>query len=85
MDRVIVTRPMLGITEMQVCAIKDVTDKEILEVCNFENPSGTTEGWNTVVRNIDQGFEPDLLPVQCEDYSNRLHFVVVSKTEGDVK
>ena len=48
--RVIVTRPVVGICNMQVCIVKDATDEEILRVCNKENPSGTSHGWATVVR-----------------------------------
>jgi len=70
MAKVIVTRPMLGLCHMQVCAIKDVTDEEILEVSNRENPSGTTGGWSSVIR------EGDGKPGQCSDYPNRMHFLV---------
>lgn len=58
---------------MQVCAIKDATDEEILEVCNKENPSGTSGGWLEVVR---EG-EENMLPVTCEDHPERVHYLVV--------
>ncbi|MDD5649009.1 MAG: hypothetical protein PHF86_01085 [Candidatus Nanoarchaeia archaeon] len=80
MDRVIVTREMIGICMMQVCAITDATDEEILEVCNRENPSGTRVGWNSVIREIK---ENDLfrikenLPVDCESFGNRKHFLIL--------
>jgi hypothetical protein len=70
MARVIVTRFMVGICHMQVCAIADVTDEEILEVCNRENPSGTTAGWGKVIR------EGDGKHRQCSDYPDRMHFLV---------
>jgi hypothetical protein len=65
---------------MQVCAVKDATDDEILEVCNRENPSGTSNGWSSVVREIqeDSMFRTkEALPVQCEEYPDRLHFIVL--------
>ncbi len=50
MDRVVVTIPFSGICYMQVCAVSDATDEEILEVANSKNPSGTTNGWVEVAR-----------------------------------
>lgn len=71
LPRVQVTRAVLGIAHMQVCAVKDATDEEILGVCNQENPSGTTSGWTRVHR------EGALYgPVGCKDHSDRLHIIV---------
>lgn len=70
MDRVVVTIPVMGICHMQVCAVKDATHEEILEVCNRENFSGTSNGWNEVC--ADNGREP----IQCEDDENRIHYLV---------
>jgi hypothetical protein len=78
--RVIVTRPMVGLVAMQVCAVADVTDEEILAVCNTENPSGTSGGWSKVLREITPGSlydAKDCLPTQCSDHSDRLHFLVL--------
>lgn len=75
--RVIVTRPMVGIAHMQVCAVSDATDYEILEACNDRNPSGTTHGWSSVVRSNEE--DPTwgkLGPVQCEGDPARSHFIV---------
>ena len=77
MNRVEVSNPILGICHMQVCAVKNATDDEILAVCNRDNPAGTSNGWSTVVREPD----PDSLfkapgPVQCKDHEDRLHFLV---------
>lgn len=69
--RVIVTKPMVGVCHMQVCAVADATDEEILDVCNRENPSGTTHGWSEVVR------EGDGAPVPCADDPGRRHFLAV--------
>ena len=80
MDRVVVTRPIVGICLMQVCAEADTTDEEILAVCNCENPSGTTNGWSKVIRVAVEGsmFETDkALPATCADDSSRLHFLVL--------
>lgn len=80
MNRVIVTKTFIGICHMQVCAEADATDEEILEVCNSENPSGTSCGWSTVVRSVnpDGGLfdDPKMLPVQCHDHPSRTHFLV---------
>ena len=72
MNRVVVTRSILGMARMQVCAVPDATDEEILTVCNRENPSGTERGWTSVVRNGGAV----LSPVVCEDDGSRTHFVV---------
>ena len=76
--RVIVTRPMIGVAHMQVCAVADATDDEILTTCNRENPSGMSQGWVTVHRS-DEG-EDSLFrakgPVTCEGDAGRLHILV---------
>ncbi len=74
MERVLIIKGFHGICSMIVCAVKEATDKEILKVCNSQNPSGTTNGWMDVVR--DDKEEPMRNPVQCEDYPERLHFIV---------
>ena len=74
MDRIVVTKVFHGIFSMQVCAEKDVSDDEILVVCNDQNPSGTTNGWSKVVRNDKE--HPNCNPVKCDDDSSRLHFLV---------
>lgn len=78
MDRVVVTSPFVNIFTMQVCAVADATDEEILVACNRDNPAGTTNGWAVVVR------EPELsltqpaqtAPVACADHPGRTHFLV---------
>ena len=83
MDRVEVTISMIGLTLMQVCAIKDATDEEILQIANSENPAGTTNGWTLVIRenNKPDYWEDDTFeqakPVQCEDHPDRMHFILV--------
>ncbi len=62
----------MGILYMQVCAVEDATDEEILEICNLENLCGTTNGWVTVCRNE----ETETSPVKCESYKGRIHFIV---------
>ncbi len=78
MPRVEVSRCFVGLINMQVCAVADATDDEILEVCNRENPCGTTNGWAKVVREPDGEFgEPaEAAPVPCEDHEGRVHFLV---------
>lgn len=75
MNRVIVTRPIIGICHMQVCAHNDVTDDEILEVCNRENPSGTSNGWSTVCHTDSESWGK-VGPVQCKDDPERTHYMV---------
>lgn len=80
MERVIVTRPILGICGMQVCAVADASDEEILEVSNQANPCGTRRGWTSVVRceEEDSLFKTkENLPVICKDDPNRKHFIVL--------
>lgn len=76
MNRVDITRPMVGLTRMQVCAVADATDEEILDICNKENPSGTDNGWVTVIRE-GEAFDKNSWPVQCDTYPDRLHFLIV--------
>jgi hypothetical protein len=70
MEKVVVTNPFVGICHMQVCADKSATDDEILSVCNRENPSGTSNGWSSIVK------EGDGAPVVCADDPSRLHILV---------
>ena len=74
MERVEVTRCIVGISYMQVCAVADATDEEILAVCNRENPSGTTNGWMRICR--DDHPAENLRPVPCASYPERRHFLV---------
>jgi hypothetical protein len=79
MSRVEVTRPVVGICYMQVCAVKDATDDEILAVCNAENPSGTQNGWGDVIRGErEPSFVlPDKhVPIACADDADRVHLLV---------
>ena len=79
MDRVVVTirhvfPSVLGLCYMQVCAVEDATDEEILAVCNRDNPAGTSKGWMEVVREN----EPDeaMRPIACDEYPGRKNFLV---------
>lgn len=73
MNRVYVLSPVVGICHMIVCAEKDVTDAEVLEVANRENPSGTSNGWSVVLRS---GEPKDGGPIACADDPERLHLMV---------
>jgi hypothetical protein len=75
MPRIVVTRSIVGIAHMQVCAEADVTDEEILAVCNRENPSGTEYGWSRVCR-ADDEFWGKTAPTPCADDPTRTHFLV---------
>ena len=80
MERVVVTRGLVGICGMQVCAVADTTDEEILETCNRENPSGTSAGWTDVVRKVKENslfHNAQSLPIRCDKHADRLHFMVL--------
>ncbi len=77
MKKVVVTKGWVGIYHMQVCAVEDATDEEILETCNTENPSGTTHGWSIVIRQDEEWLgSKSCAPISCEDYNGRKHFLV---------
>lgn len=77
MNRVEVSKPIHGLLLMQVCAESDVTDEEILETCNSENPSGTSGGWQEVIRGTRGGrWGENQLPLKCEQNPERMHFLV---------
>lgn len=75
MARVVVTQAFCGICHMQVCAVADATDEEILAVCNRENPAGTSNGWGSVCRSNDELWGT-VGPVACGDDPTRLHLLV---------
>ena len=86
MERVVITKKMaleagaFGLAMMQVCAASDASDEEILEVCNRDNPTGTTNGWSDVVRTVDESNPfrtANKMPIACDDDPSRLHFVVL--------
>ena len=72
MDRVMITLPIVGIAHMQVCAVKDATDEEILAKC-AENVAGTQHGWTTVLRQDDKTWNN---PIPCFAHPGRVHFFV---------
>lgn len=72
--RVHITRCMVGICFMQVCAVADATDEEILRACNEGNPAGTQAGWTSVIRESGEDSAPG--PVPCELIPERRHFLV---------
>ena len=79
-QRVIITCSFCNIYTMQVCAVKDASDEEILDVCNKGNPAGTANGWAKVIRGRDNtllSMERNEEPVTCESYPDRLHFLVL--------
>ncbi len=79
MERVVVTREMIGVCWMSICAVDDATDEEILEVCNRENPSGTTGGWGRVIREKTEFSSlenENIRPVPCSQEQGRTHFII---------
>jgi hypothetical protein len=73
-ERVVVTREFVSLLFMQVCAVADATDEEILQVCNAQNECGTSAGWSWVVREGNAP-TPEAKPGPCETYPGRLHFL----------
>ena len=71
MDRVVITVPIVGVAHMQVCAVKDATDEEILAKC-AENIAGTQHGWTTVLRQDGKAG-----PIPCVAHPGRVHFFVM--------
>lgn len=70
---VIVTKPMVGICHMQVCARRG-TPYETIEVqANLQNPSGLDHGWRVLG---DEAPEKDR-PVTCAQDSERVHYLLV--------
>jgi hypothetical protein len=79
-ERVMVSRPMVGLFAMQVCAVDDATDEEILEVCNRDNPCGTSLGWCKVIRKEGDVPEDSAgnkgIPCPCVAAHGRTHFLI---------
>ncbi len=77
-NRIHITRSIVGICHMQVCAESDATDEEILAHCNQQNRAGTSGGWTRVIREQPEGFwgTADMAPKRCADYPDRTHFLV---------
>lgn len=76
MERVEVSRFMVGICAMQVCAVADATDKEMLEVANTKNPAGTSAGWTQVCRQASSELMENAAPSPCEDFPGRIHYLI---------
>ena len=72
MDRVVITIPIVGPAHMQVCAVKDATDEEILAKC-AENVAGTQHGWTTVLRQDGNTWGS----IPCAVHPNRVHVYVM--------
>lgn len=85
-ERIEVTNSMVGLFGMQVCAVPDATDEEILSFCNYKNPAGTSNGWSHVLRNesdvrkysfFDKHEPKKFMPVNCEEHPQMLHFLIL--------
>ena len=70
MDRVMISKRNAGNARMEVCAVNDATDEEILAKCT-DNVAGSVHGWTEVLR--QQGKTG---PVTCEAHPGRLIFPV---------
>lgn len=82
MERVEITQPFVSLIMMQVCAVEDASDEEILAVANKENPCGTTLGWCEVVRTMQDApalideIKKMQLPAPCDTHTGRIHYLV---------
>jgi hypothetical protein len=61
----------LGLCSVQVCADNDLSDKKILDNLNRTYPSGTTNGWIQVEREIE-----GQTPVPCDTHVTRTHYII---------
>jgi hypothetical protein len=76
MEKVIMTRSFINIYTAQVCAEKGLSDEDILREVNISNPSGTSKGWTSVVREVTDVFKENCMPKQCADYPDRMHYLI---------
>lgn len=76
MEKVIMTKCMVNIYTAQVCAEKELPDEEILSLINASDPSGTSNGWIHVVREVTDVFNENCMPKQCANYPNRMHYLI---------
>ncbi len=81
MNRVLITKPINQLCGMNVCAVDDATDEEILAICNTENRSGTDNGWIEVVRDDSRDTHcregESLAPVACASFPGRTHYTIL--------
>lgn len=80
-ERIITTMPFAGLRAMQVCAVADVTDEELLAFGNKDNPQMVTGGWHHVVRSVKDckklGVNENAVPGDCKECPGRKHFILV--------
>jgi len=81
--RVIDGSPYGGSPVMQVCAVLDATDEEILKTCNSQDELKSHNDWTTVMRDPDKfNLSSNWRPVECGDAEKcgqgpRLHIFVI--------
>lgn len=66
-----------GVLTMGACAPKTATKEEIERVVNEQHEAGTTLGW--VISNgetLPFSDEPNLCPCPCDEYEDRLHYLL---------
>ena len=76
MEKVIQTVAFVNIYTCQVCAEKDLSDKEVVRLLEESNPAGTSNGWSSIVREVTDVFAENCMPKPCGDYSDRMHYLV---------
>ena len=80
-QRVLVTMPYAGFRAMQLCAVADATDEELLAECNKDNPQLVTGGWHHIIRSLEDckkhGINENAVPGDCVECKGRKHFIAV--------
>ena len=76
MEKVIQTVAFVNIYTCQVCAEKDLTDEEVVQLLEESNPTGTSNGWSSIVREVTDVFDESCMPKPCADYPDRMHYLV---------
>jgi hypothetical protein len=64
-----------GALDMQVCVPWDLSDEEVLDFANRENPCGTENGWS-IRKEGDRALNGSPERVQCFDSKDNCHIML---------
>jgi hypothetical protein len=73
-EDVVVTRGVIGICHMQVCAYGETPPERVEERANQLNPTGISSRWK-IVTGEELG-EENLAPAPCEQFRGRIHYLL---------
>lgn len=65
----------LGALSMQVCVPKELTDEQVIEFAEDDNPSGTDKGW-IIRKQGDESLMGKDERVVCEDDPEKVHIML---------